>query len=142
MLIIVEEYLQMLQIKRFDFLLKQTDQVINIGLIQHGYLANHLLLRVQMQVVMHMHRMVSYWLIIQRVVMRILHQYFHQLLGGLKMQSLAIQLFTKHELYRNKHKIVARLFMHQMGQLILHLLILLVQEHLHLHLMLHIGKEV
>ena len=73
----------------------------------------------------------------------IMHQYFHQLIGGLRIQLLVTQIFSSNVLKINIHyQIVAHLFMHLMGQLILHLLTVLMQEHLHLHLMLYIGEDV
>ncbi len=95
-----------------------------------------------MQVVIHMYQIVLYYIIINQVIHIIIHQYFRQLLCGLKIQLLVIKLFTNSELHRNKHQIVVHLFMQQMGQLIQLLLIILVEEHLHLHLMLHIGKDI
>ena len=126
----------MLLIRILNFLIK-----VIIGLVQHWYLVRHLLLRVQMQIAIHMHQIVSYWIIGNQVLI-IIHQFFPQLLGGLKIQLLAIQLFSKHLLINNKYQIVVQLFMHQMEQLILHLLILLAQGHLHFHLMPHIGKDI
>ena len=113
---------------------------MDIGLIQHGYLVRHLLLHVQIQVVMLIHQIVLNCNIRNQLI--IIHRYFPQLLCGLKIQLLAIQLFSKHLLITNKYQIVVQLFMHPMEQLILHLLILLAQGHLHFHLMPHIGKDI
>ena len=113
---------------------------MDIGLFQHGYLIRHLFLRVQIQVVMDMNQIVLNCNISNQLI--IIHRYFNQLLGGLKIQLLAIQLFSNHLLITNKYQIVVQLFMHPMEQLILHLLILLVQGYLHLHLMPHIGMDI
>ena len=89
-----------------------------------------------------MYQMVFNCIITNQVILFIIHPYFRQLLGGLKIQLVVIQLSFNLLIHLNKHQIVAHLFMHLMEQLTLHLLILLIQEYSHFHLMLHFGMDI